>query len=580
MPSKSKIRHRLERSRCASGRSQRFEPHGNTPKPRENVAVDCGWGRLLFGQTFDDLQRLTDCLREERPGKRDIALYLDEPHVILSLAPQELFLDPSHTFRLWLERYQPGRRPVGFSVRLLNRREDAAAIHDLYLRRHMVPPEPEFVWGQRASRVLTYLVAEDKTDGRILGAVTGVDHKEAFNDPQNGCSLWALAVDPEAQYPGIGEALLRQLIEYFQARGRSFLDLSVMHDNRQAIGLYRKLGFERVQVFALKRKNPYNEPLFIGAAPEEQLNPYARIIIDEARRRGIGVEVLDPEAAYFALTFGGRSVVCRESLSELTSAVAMSRCDDKVVTHRVLAEVGLRVPAQTQVDSEQQATAFLERYGALVVKPARGEQGEGISVDIRRADDLHRALERARRVSERVLLEEYVAGDDLRIIVIDFQVVAAAIRRPPVIVGSGKHSVAQLIEKLSRRRGAATGGESRIPMDGETERCVSEAGYEMHSILPEGTKLRVRKTANLHTGGTLHDVTAALHPELKRAAETAARALDIPVTGLDFIVPAADQPEYVIIEANERPGLANHEPQPTAERFIDLLFPQTAAREA
>ena len=201
-------------------------------------------------------------------------------------------------------------------------------------------------------------------------------------------------------------------------------------------------------------------------------------------------------------------------------------------------------------------------------------------MDVRRADDLQTALERARRVSERVLLEEYVAGDDLRIVVINFEAVAAAIRRPPVIVGNGKHSVAQLVDKLSRRRAAATGGESRIPMDGETERCISEAGYDLESIPPEGVKLRVRKTANLHTGGTLHDVTAALHPELKRAAETAARALDIPVTGLDLIVPAADRPEYVIIEANERPGLANHEPQPTAERFVDLLFPQTAAREA
>ena len=38
-----------------------------------------------------------------------------------------------------------------------------------------------------------------------------------------------------------------------------------------------------------------------------------------------------------------------------------------------------------------------------------------------------------------------------------------------------------------------------------------------------------------------------------------------------------------LIEANERPGLANHEPQPTAERFIDLLFPLSlpaAARQA
>ena len=85
----------------------------------------------------------------------------------------------------------------------------------------------------------------------------------------------------------------------------------------------------------------------------------------------------------------------------------------------------------------------------------------------------------------------------------------------------------------------------------------------------------MRTTANLHTGGTLHDVTGKLHPTLRQAAVEAAAAIDIPVTGLDFIVPDPKGEDYVIIEANERPGLANHEPQPTAERFIDLLFPST-----
>ncbi len=55
------------------------------------------------------------------------------------------------------------------------------------------------------------------------------------------------------------------------------------------------------------------------------------------------------------------------------------------------------------------------------------------------------------------------------------------------------------------------------------------------------------------------------------------RRSDIPVTGIDLLVPAVDGPDYVFIEANERPGLANHEPQPTAERFIDFLFPSTRA---
>ncbi len=93
----------------------------------------------------------------------------------------------------------------------------------------------------------------------------------------------------------------------------------------------------------------------------------------------------------------------------------------------------------------------------------------------------------------------------------------------------------------------------------------------------------MRKAANLHTGGTIHDVTGEVHGRLVDAAIIAARAIDIPVVGIDLIVPSPRTPDYVFIEANERPGLANHDPQPTAERFIDFLFPlsiPTAVRSA
>jgi GNAT-family acetyltransferase (TIGR03103 family) len=253
----------------------------------------------------------------------------------------------------------------------------------------------------------------------------------------------------------------------------------------------------------------------------------------------------------------------------------MSRCDDKAVTHRILRKAGLRVPAQAEVKDTAQAEAFLIEHGAVVVKPARGEQGAGISVDVRSTEDLRHAVEEARQHCNMVLLEEYATGFDLRIIVIDGRVVAAAIRKPPHIKGTGRDSVRELIEKQSRRRAAATDGESRIPFDRETLRCVNDAGYDMDQILPYAEDITVRKTANLHTGGTLHDVTEKLHPTLRQAAVEAAAAIGIPVTGLDFIVPDPKAEDYVIIEANERPGLANHEPQPTAERFIDLLFPST-----
>jgi GNAT-family acetyltransferase (TIGR03103 family) len=555
-------------------------PRGpDTSQIGKDVVIDCGWGRLIFAHTFKDSRSVAEVLCEEAEDKRDIALYLRDPHVVLSQAPQDLFLDPSHTYRLWLSEYRrPRSRQPGFSVRRLRRRSDAESINCLYAQRHMVPVKAEFIWEQRAKKTLTYLVAEDRESGDIIGTATGVDHAKAFADPENGSSLWCLAVDPATVHAGVGVALVNHLADHYQARGRSFMDLSVMHDNEGAIALYEKLGFRRVPVFCIKRKNPVNEKLFMGPGPEEKLNPYGEIIVNEARRRGINIDIIDPEQGYFALAHGGRRVACRESLSELTTAVAMSRCDDKRVTRRLLHAAGLNVPDQRLAASDADNAEFLEKHKALVVKPARGEQGRGISVNIDSEDALKAAIARARRTCETVLLEQYCEGDDLRVIVIDFRIVAAAIRRPPEIEGTGELTVSELIEKQSRRRAAATGGESRIPFDDETLRCVEAAGYSMDKMLPMGERLVVRKAANLHTGGTIHDVTARIHPALKEACEKAAQALDIPVVGLDLIVPAVEGPEYVIIEANERPGLANHEPQPTAERFIDLLFPATAAR--
>lgn len=565
--------------RGASPSLSAFGIHGNRQAEDalpHDVIVECGWGRLLFAHTFTSNQALADALREETPGRRDIALYLRDPHVVLSLAPQELFLDPSHTFRLWMFNWRaPNARITGFRIRRLRTREDADAINRLYAQRHMVEADPEFVWAEHASRTLTYFVAEDATDGSIIGTVTGVDHVHAFEDPEQGSSLWCLAVDPQAAHPGVGQALATQLAEHFHARGRAFMDLSVMHDNREAIALYEKLGFVRVPVFCLKKKNPINEKLYSGPLPEVRLNSYGEIIVNEARRRGIAVRIIDAEEGYFELRLGGRSVICRESLSELTNAVAMSRCDNKIVTSRVLASAGLRVPEQQVAGNDDEERDFLARHREIVVKPARGEQGRGVSVGVSSESEMRTAIEKARRICDEVLLERCASGMDLRVIVINGEVVAAAVRRPPEIIGTGRHTVRELIDKQSRRRAAATQGESHIPLDDETERCLAHAGVRLDEVLAEGRSLVVRKAANLHTGGTIHDVTEEISDTLRDAAERAATALDIPVVGLDFLVPAVNGTEYVILEANERPGLANHEPQPTAERFIDLLFPQT-----
>ncbi|NAZ86127.1 N-acetylglutaminylglutamine synthetase [Kineococcus indalonis] len=584
------LRNRRSDVPAISSRAWQRPPSHFTRDMATDVALDMGWGRLVFGHTFTDQRDVVDALRAEETGERDIAMYVREPQVLVGLAPHELFMDPSITFRLDLARYRPPRdRNPDVFVRMVRERSELEDVNRLYAANGMVTSDPDVMWANHRTRTFTYLVAEDTRTREVVGTVTGVDHVLAFGDPEEGASLWCLAADPQDAPRGTGEALVRVLAERYIARGRAILDLSVLHDNDGAIALYRRLGFRPAAPVVVKRKNPINRPLF-SPQPEhlDELNPYARIVADEALRRGVRVEVTDAPSGEMRLTYGGRSLLTRESLSELTSAVAMSRCDDKRVTRRLLAATGVRVPRAVELAPDPLADAdglaaaqrLLAETGPVVVKPARGEQGKGITVGVADGEALHRAVAEAAGHCPDVLVEEFVAGQDLRILVIDHEVVAAAVRRPAAVIGTGTDDVRTLVARQSRRRRAATGGESSIPLDATTEAVVRAAGYSMDDVLPRGQRLEVRRTANLHTGGTIDDVTDDLHPDLVDAAVAASRALGIPVTGLDLLVPDVSGPEHVVIEANERPGLANHQPRPTAQRFLDLLFPETRRVQA
>src|SRR5690606_19435291 len=156
--------HRIQRTATPAFHPWR-DQGGDLPR---NVVVDCGWGRLIFAHTFTDNREIARTLCEERPGQRDIALYLRDPHVVLSLAPQELFLDPSHTYRLWLFNcHLVFHAPPSYRIRRLRTYEDAATFNRLYAKRHMVEFDPEYIWEIRLSHTLTYSLAVDIQDGRV-----------------------------------------------------------------------------------------------------------------------------------------------------------------------------------------------------------------------------------------------------------------------------------------------------------------------------------------------------------------------------------------------------------------------------
>ena len=104
----------------------------------DDVVLELGWGRLIFGQTFADPHKLAEVLRQEGHGRRDICIYAREPQVLVALAPAELFIDPSHTYRLRFSDEAPGAPPTGFTVRTLQSADDADAMNRVYLRLSLI----------------------------------------------------------------------------------------------------------------------------------------------------------------------------------------------------------------------------------------------------------------------------------------------------------------------------------------------------------------------------------------------------------------------------------------------------------
>jgi hypothetical protein len=331
-------------------------------------------------------------LRAERLGRRDICIYPRDPHVLVARAPQELFVDPSHTYRLDFARYRAAPEVTRVSrIRPVADAEDVEGINQVYASARMLRAAPDVVLANASSEAFTYLVAEDAMTGRVVGHGHRRRPRRGVRRPRGRHQPVVPGRRPAV--PAARGRARRWSARWSSSTRRAGAPTSTCRcctTTSARSGCTSGSGFERVPVLCVKRKNPINEPLFVGppSADYERLNPYARIIADEARRRGIGVEVLDAEWGELRLSHGGRSIVTRESLSELTSAVAMSRCDDKRITRRVVEGVGIAVPRGRTATGDDDDLAFLAELGEVVVKPARGEQGQGITVGVRTPEQL------------------------------------------------------------------------------------------------------------------------------------------------------------------------------------------------
>ncbi len=205
--------------------------------------------------------------------------------------------------------------------------------------------------------------------------------------------------------------------------------------------------------------------------------------------------------------------------------------------------------------------------------------------NISTADQITAAYCAALDISSDIIVEQYITGEDYRVLVVGDKVVAAAKREPAHVIGDGVSTIQELIDKANQdpRRGTGHGNVlTKISIDEIGAAVLSDQGFSARSVPPAGMKVLIRRNANLSTGGTAEDVTDKLHPDFSARCVEAARVIGLDVAGIDVIAKDITQPltseNGGIVEINAAPGLRMHlspssgQPRAVGEAIMDLLY--------
>ncbi|HLT27315.1 MAG TPA: cyanophycin synthetase, partial [Zeimonas sp.] len=298
---------------------------------------------------------------------------------------------------------------------------------------------------------------------------------------------------------------------------------------------------------------------------DERLGPSTGEIVQAAYTRGIPYHRLT-QGSLVQLGWGSRQRRIQAAELDATSAVSEQIAQDKALTKRLLADCGIPVPEGFAVETLDDAWTAVQRLGGtVVVKPRDGNQGKGVSVNVRTREQLEAAWASAREFAYEVIVERYVPGSDFRLLVVGDRLVAAARRDPPAVIGDGVHTIRELVDEINRdpRRsdGHAT-ALTRITLDHVAVARLAALGLSPASVPAPGVRVVLRHNANLSTGGTATDVTDDVHREIAARAVEAARTVGLDICGVDIVCENVSRPLEeqggAIVEVNAAPGLRMH----------------------
>ena len=291
--------------------------------------------------------------------------------------------------------------------------------------------------------------------------------------------------------------------------------------------------------------------------------------------------------AVFSVSDGVSTHFFNRTLGDLTPVEAMNLAEDKDLTKRALANVGIRTPKGVVVKAGdvKRARAFMAGSGGsrFVVKPLRGSLSKHAHIEIS-ADAAQDIISKAQ--AGEWLIEEFISGSEFRAYVVGDSCVGVSLKLSPTVTGNGIDTLSTLVEQRDARRAQnamLSVMASNSYRDGPLN--LEDLGLDPAVIPPDGNVVKLSDSKMVYQGADRINVLDQTNASFRNVAVASCKALGLPNAGLDIIISDdVARPGAFVLEANQRAHIQNHgfptigqsDNNAVSEAIIDYYFPASS----